>query len=208
MSAQGGGFGPPPGGGGFGPPPGGGGGFGPPQGGGGGGFGPPQGGGGGFGPPQGGGGGFGPPGGGQTPPPGGGFGPPGGGQTPPPGGAGFGPPQGAPPGGGFGGPPIAGPPPGGGGGQNDQMAIASIALGAVSFLFSCCCGCISWPAGIGAIITGILAVQNINKDPSKGGKNLAIAGIALGSIAFVIAVILTIINIMSGTYDQMMRQYG
>ena len=44
----------------------------------------------------------------------------------------------------------------------------------------CCCAWLSFVLGPAALITGFLAIQNINKsNGTLGGKNLAIAGMAL-----------------------------
>lgn len=187
------GYGGPPGGGGYGPP--GGGGYGGPPGGGG--YGPP--GGGGYGGPPGGGG-YGPP------PGGGGFGGPPGGY--PPGGGGFG----SPPGGGFGGPPgggFGGPPPGyppgfvgsgggpgggfGGGPRTETLAIISLVVGILSVPMSFCCSFFGIPLSITAVIMGVIAIGNINKDPQQlDGKGLAIGGIATGAFGLVMLVLLLV----------------
>jgi len=125
----------------------------------------------------------------QGPPPSGGYGmPPGGAGAPPPGGFGGPPPAyggGAP---GFGGPPPAygGPPggygqmPGQGGSKNATMATVSLVLGILSLF--CCVGV----SGIPAIITGVMARNEIARDPSLGGQGLATAGIILGSISILL----------------------
>ncbi len=176
---------------GYGGPPGGG--YGPP---GGGGYGPPGGGGGGYGPP--GGGGYGPPGGGGFggPPPGY---PPGGGGYGPPGGGGYG-----PPGGGFGGPPPGYPPgfvgsgggPGGGfggGPRTETLAIISLVVGILSVPMSFCCSFFGIPLSITAVIMGVIAIGNINKDPQQlEGKGMAIGGIATGAFGLVMLVLLLV----------------
>jgi hypothetical protein len=145
-------------------------------------FGPPPG----YGPPQA----FGPP---------PGYGPPPGFPAPPPqpyGAPGYGPPPPYPPQPGYG--PPAGPPayPGGYGPygppkqHTNGLAIGSLAasglglfLSIVLFVFGGLAGLI--PAVIG-IVLGIVALSQI-KSRGEGGRNLAIAGIALGGTALVIS---------------------
>lgn len=65
--------------------------------------------------------------------------------------------------------------------KSQVLAIVSLSLGAGSLVVGWCCsnGLLLAPAGI---ITGIIAMMQIKKDPqSYGGKGLAIGGIAAGS---------------------------
>jgi hypothetical protein len=64
------------------------------------------------------------------------------------------------------------------------LALASVICGVLMIL-----PLIFWVAWIGAIACGYLALQQIKKSPSLRGKNLAIAGIALGGINLVLCVI-------------------
>lgn len=75
----------------------------------------------------------------------------------------------------------------------NQLALASLISGAVSVMSSICCcipivGMIAYLvvplAGLVAIVTGALALQEANK--TGLGKNEAIAGIALGSVGVLI----------------------
>lgn len=76
------------------------------------------------------------------------------------------------------------PPPAGVGGDNKILAIVSLVLG----ILSICCY-ISPVTGLGALITGFLAMRNIKSDPQNyGGKGLAIAGMVVGGIFFLIGV--------------------
>jgi hypothetical protein len=64
------------------------------------------------------------------------------------------------------------------------MAVASMVLGIVAFLFSCVYF-IAIPAAIVGLILGIVSIKG-----RKGGKGMAIAGIILSGIGIVIALIL------------------
>jgi hypothetical protein len=166
-------------------------------------FGQPPPGGGGFGPPPGDGG-FG------QPPGGGGFGqPPGGGFGPPPGG-GFGPSPSGP-----GGDPFGGAPPGGiagGAPQNDPLALASLGTGAAGLLlsfvsFCCCIGYLSIPLALAAIGTGVFSLQRQKKDPAQfGGKNFAFAGIALGGVTLLAAIVIIVLSLVVGFGGSMMQE--
>ena len=74
------------------------------------------------------------------------------------------------------------PPAAGGPSVNQTLPIISLVLGIVSL----CCY-ISPLTGLGALITGYLGIKNANNDPQHfGGKPLAIAGMVLGGIMFLI----------------------
>ena len=60
-------------------------------------------------------------------------------------------------------------------------------------LFSLIC----FPAPI-AIILGIIALRDIKKHPSKGGKGRAIFGLVMGTIATLTIVVLIVAGAMSG----------
>lgn len=67
-------------------------------------------------------------------------------------------------------------------GQNKTLPIVSLILGIVSL----CCY-VSPLTGIAALITGFLGMKNANSDPIQyGGKGLAIAGMVLGALFFLI----------------------
>jgi hypothetical protein len=91
------------------------------------------------------------------------------------------------------------PPPAGVGGQNKTLPIVSLVLG----ILSICCY-ISPLTGIAALITGFLAIRNINADPNTyGGKGLAIAGMICGGIFLLIGVvyyILILVGVASGAF--------
>lgn len=71
------------------------------------------------------------------------------------------------------------------GGENKTLAIISLVLGIVSL----CCY-VSPLTGLAALITGFMAMKNVNNDPSQyGGKGLAIAGMATGGLFFLIGII-------------------
>lgn len=65
--------------------------------------------------------------------------------------------------------------------RDKSLPIISLLLGIFSFLLMCFV--IGIPIGLGAIITGGLAIKNENNDPSRfGGRGLAIGGIVLGAL--------------------------
>ena len=74
------------------------------------------------------------------------------------------------------------PPVAASGSVNQTLPIVSLILGIVSL----CCY-ISPVTGLGALITGYLGIKNANNDPQTyGGKGLAIAGMIIGGIMFLI----------------------
>ncbi len=54
-----------------------------------------------------------------------------------------------------------------------------------------------------AIITGFLAKKEIKEKPGLKGDGLATGGIALGFLSLVIMIILTIVQVAFGAFDQM-----
>lgn len=76
-------------------------------------------------------------------------------------------------------------PPPAGQGLNQTLPIISLVLGIVSV----CCY-VSPLTGLGALITGYLGMKNVNQDPNQyGGKGLAIAGMIVGGIFFLIGIL-------------------
>ena len=85
-------------------------------------------------------------------------------------------------------PPVAGQ------GLNQTLAIISLVLG----ILSICCY-VSPLTGLGALITGYLGMKNVNTDPNQyGGKTLAIVGMVLGGLFFVIGVLYYILIVILG----------
>lgn len=84
------------------------------------------------------------------------------------------------------------PPPAGTGSLNQTLPIVSLVLG----ILSICCplGAVTGPA---AIVTGFLGMKNVNNDPQTyGGKGLAIAGMAVGGLFFILSIIWWILQII------------
>ena len=76
---------------------------------------------------------------------------------------------------------------------NQTLPVVSLILGVISVSF-CCYG---FPFGIGALITGFLGYNNVNKDPNQyGGRTMAIAGMILGAISIVILLVFVLIGIL------------
>jgi hypothetical protein len=76
-------------------------------------------------------------------------------------------------------------PPPAGGGLNQTLPIVSLVFGVVSI----CCY-ISPLTGLVALITGFMGMKNVNNDPnSYGGKGLAIAGMIVGGVFFVLGLL-------------------
>ncbi|MDM7921991.1 MAG: DUF4190 domain-containing protein [Pyrinomonadaceae bacterium] len=72
-----------------------------------------------------------------------------------------------------------------GDGQNKTLPIISLATGIISI----CCW-VSPITGLIALVTGFLGLKNIKNDPNAyGGKGLAIAGMAVGGIFWLLGVI-------------------
>lgn len=80
-------------------------------------------------------------------------------------------------------------------GPNQTMAIVSLSLGIGSVLMICCYGGI-W-LGLPAAIVGFIAMRNADSNPDNyGGRGLAIGGMALGAVTFLLAIIFLAFGIL------------
>jgi hypothetical protein len=83
------------------------------------------------------------------------------------------------------------PPPMAGTKQNQILPIVSLVTG----ILSVCCW-ISPVTGIVALVTGFLGIKNVKNDPAHyGGKTLAIVGMILGGLFFVLGIVYWIVMI-------------
>lgn len=81
-------------------------------------------------------------------------------------------------------------------GQNQTLAIVSLVLGSLGIVLFCCYGGI--PLGAGAIITGYLALKNINQEPLVySGRGMAIGGIVTGIIAALLTLLIAIVALLA-----------
>ena len=74
--------------------------------------------------------------------------------------------------------------------QDKNMPLLSLIIGAISITIGFCCyfGVLTSPVAIGL---GIYGLSLIKKDPNKyGGKGMAIAGIIMGSLYFVLLILI------------------
>jgi Domain of unknown function (DUF4190) len=80
--------------------------------------------------------------------------------------------------------------------KDQTLPIISLILGVLAVIIGCCYGGI--PLGAGAIITGVIALNNEKADPTQyGGRELAIAGIITGAVGFSISIIVILIAAVS-----------
>jgi hypothetical protein len=97
------------------------------------------------------------------------------------------------------------PPPGAPGGygqpaSNSGLAITSLALGIVGVILTCLCG-VGVVLGIGAVITGWLAIKQIGaSEGRKTGRGMAVAGIVTGALS-ILLLIVAVILVASGAID-------
>jgi hypothetical protein len=97
-------------------------------------------------------------------------------------------------------PPPVGPPYGGGYGQRpaqtESMATVSLVCGLASLPGMLCCSIFGLPLSIAAVITGFVAISNIDKRPDElTGKGLAYAGIITGAVGIMLLVLLFAIGV-------------
>lgn len=81
-------------------------------------------------------------------------------------------------------------------GQNQTLATVSLILGILGILLACCYGGI--PLGAGALITGYLALNQINREPMiYSGRGMALGGLITGAIGLITTVFWVIIVLVS-----------
>jgi hypothetical protein len=78
------------------------------------------------------------------------------------------------------------------------MAMASLILGCVSLV---CCTFAPILSVVGLIL-GIIALQQAKKDPRKGGRGLAIAGVAVSAAGIVLFGVLGLL----GAFQELIRR--
>jgi hypothetical protein len=77
---------------------------------------------------------------------------------------------------------------------DQTLPTVSLVLGVFSLIFVCCYGGL-W-LGIPAAIVGFLGMRNADRDPSRfGGRGLAIAGLILGIITFVMSMLILVLGL-------------
>ncbi len=80
------------------------------------------------------------------------------------------------------------------GNRDQSLSIISLLLGIASMVLGCFL--IGIPLGIGAIVTGGLAIRNENAQPDRyGGRGMAIGGVVTGAIGLAIGFIFAILII-------------
>ena len=73
-------------------------------------------------------------------------------------------------------------------GQNQTLAIVSLILGILGILLTFCCYA-GIPLGIGALITGYLATNNIKNEPMVySGRGMALGGMITGALGLVFTI--------------------
>lgn len=89
--------------------------------------------------------------------------------------------------------------------KKNTCGIISMILGILSVVLACCCYYLAIPLGVASVILGIVSIKK-----QESTKGFAIAGIILGCVGFIFAVVTVISAIYmqkSGMYDEIMRQY-
>ncbi len=81
------------------------------------------------------------------------------------------------------------------------LAVASMVLGIVSIVFSCCFVYISIPCGIVGLILGAISIAT-----KKGGKGMAIAGIVCSIVSLAVTIIAAAVG--ASMYYDMLSSYN
>ena len=89
--------------------------------------------------------------------------------------------------------------------QSNALAILALVCGILGIIFNCCCGWLSIPFAIAALILALVAPK---KDDGKM-DGMALAGLILGIVGFVFFgfnIILTIIGASTGLLAELMEE--
>jgi hypothetical protein len=78
-----------------------------------------------------------------------------------------------------------------------NLALASLIVGAVGLLASCCAGFFVLPLGVVAIVLGVMAMNAESRAGNvvESSRTIAIIGIVLGSVACLIGVVVGIMHL-------------
>ncbi|MBK9165665.1 MAG: DUF4190 domain-containing protein [Acidobacteria bacterium] len=80
--------------------------------------------------------------------------------------------------------------------KDQTLPIVSMALGVASLILVCCYGGI-W-LGLPAAAVGFMAMRNADRDPDRyGGSGLAIAGLIIGIVTFIISMLFIFLGIVA-----------
>jgi hypothetical protein len=86
----------------------------------------------------------------------------------------------------------------------NPMALASLVMGILSI--ACVCVCYGFPFNVLGIVLGAVAIMQANQDPSQGGKSLAMAGIGLSVLSFVLLAVLLVLGVAGGMMSALLEQ--
>jgi Na+/H+ antiporter NhaD/arsenite permease-like protein len=78
------------------------------------------------------------------------------------------------------------------------LAIISLVCGIVGIITSCCCGLLGLPIPLAALICGGIALAQ----PNSQGKGMAIGGVILGVLGFVVAIVMVVIALSNPQFMQ------
>lgn len=83
---------------------------------------------------------------------------------------------------------------------DQTLPVISLVLGILSLLTMCCYGGI--PFGIGAVVVGYIGMNNVKNNPMKyTGKTLAVGGMVLGAISFVLAILFIFLGVVGNIFN-------
>ncbi len=105
----------------------------------------------------------------------------------------------------MGGPPMGGPPPGAMGPKTNMLGIVSLVLGICAWTIAWCCGFGPIFALVGIILGAIALVQIKNQPEVYTGRGIALAGLIVNIVGFVLITIMLILAVAMGALDEIMR---
>jgi hypothetical protein len=87
------------------------------------------------------------------------------------------------------------------------MAVAALVMGILSMTCGlCCCCCYGLPFNVLGVIFALVALSQINNEPQfQQGRGLAIAGLVLCLLSFVMAAVSMVLGLALNTPDIMRK---
>ncbi len=82
--------------------------------------------------------------------------------------------------------------------STNPMAITGMICGILSLLTGCCCGVFGLPFSILGVIFSIIGLSKLKKNPGQGGRGMAIAGLIIGALGLIAAILMVVVFAMSG----------
>jgi lysylphosphatidylglycerol synthetase-like protein (DUF2156 family) len=79
--------------------------------------------------------------------------------------------------------------------RTNSMAVASLVLGIVGFVLSCCC---FWVSIVCSVLAIVFAIISRRSEPNGRMSNMAVAGLIIGAVSLAMAIVVLVIFCVGG----------